>query len=182
MLRIFERKAPRESGYEYQAVGSDYDVIIFGIGRYGGTMGRRLSERGRKVLGVDFSPVAVRRWRNDGLNAAFGDVADPEFISTLPLSSARWVISTIREGHEGVNHSDPRIVLMQGLRDAGYEGRVAVASMRVQDFDMLKVAGADLVLEPFHDAADRAVELLEVEEFSDKRASLELEDQREFWR
>jgi Kef-type K+ transport system membrane component KefB len=182
MLRIFERKAPRESGYEYQAVGSDYDVIIFGIGRYGGTMGRRLAEQGRKVLGVDFSPVSVRRWRNDGLQAAFGDVADPEFIATLPLSSAKWVISTIREGHEGVNHSDPRIVLMQGLRDAGYEGKVAVASMRVQDFDMLKAAGADLVLEPFHDAADRAVELLEVEEFSENRPALEMEEQREFWR
>ena len=41
-----------------------------------------------------------------------------------------------------------------------FRGRVAVASHHPKDTEELFGAGADLVLEPFQDAADRAVDLL----------------------
>ena len=60
----------------------------------------------------------------------------------------------------GLSHEDVRTTLIQLVRSAGFRGRVAVASHHPRDTEDLFGAGADLVLEPFQDAADRAVELL----------------------
>ncbi|MDZ7825786.1 MAG: NAD-binding protein [Gammaproteobacteria bacterium] len=120
----------------------------------------RLQKRGIRVLGVDFNPLAVRRWRELGLETAFGDATDPEFVAELPLTRAEWLVSTVPIHPTGISHEDTRTTLMQLTRSAGFRGRLAVASHHPQDTEELIAAGADLVLEPFQDAADRAVELL----------------------
>jgi Kef-type K+ transport system membrane component KefB len=163
MLRVFERDARREEvPGRLKNKRKRYDLILFGLGRYGGTMGRLLALDGKKVLGVDFNPVAVRRWLKDGLDAVYGDASDPGFIASLPLHTSAWAVSTIPEQNTAINHADGRIVLIQTLRKAGFAGKIAVTSHRDSDVDALRAAGADLVLQPFHNAAHQAVELLEL--------------------
>lgn len=95
-LGIFERKrTPREPSDSGIHGGEQYDVLIFGLGRFGTAIGMRLQKRGIKVLGIDFNPLAVRRWRDLGLATEFGDASDPEFLAELPLTRAKWVVSTI---------------------------------------------------------------------------------------
>ena len=162
-LRRFRRKqASRES--QPDAARKDYEVIIFGLGRYGGTIGRRLIAEGRKVLGVDFSPVAVRRWDQAELPVIYGDVSDPEMIATLPLNKANWVIAAIPDPNTGVSIHDSRIALLEALREAGYQGKVAVATHRLEEVEALKAAGAHLILRPYFDAANQAIDLLHNEE------------------
>jgi Kef-type K+ transport system membrane component KefB len=177
LARIGGSRGDRESG-DGKAEG-DYEIVIFGLGRYGGTIGRRLMKEGRKVLGVDFSPVAMRRWQNDGLPAMFGDVSDAELIAGLPLRSAKWVISAVPDANTGVSSHDSRLTLLKALDDIGYEGKVAVATHRLDEVEPLRAAGADLILRPFFDAADQAIDLLHAEEeagFGD----YEVEEQRAF--
>src|SRR6056297_1070267 len=86
VLGVFERRGtPREpkEAAEHQVAG--YQVIVFGLGRFGTAIGMRLARRGVRVLGVDFNPLAIRRWRELGLEADFGDATDPEFIAELPI-------------------------------------------------------------------------------------------------
>jgi len=135
-------------------------VIIFGLGRFGTAIGLRLQKRGFRVLGVDFNPLAIRRWREAGLNARFGDATDAEFIEELPLDQAEWMVATVPSLPTGLSHEDTRTTLIQLARAAGFRGRIAIASHQPPETEELRGAGADLVLEPFHDAADRAVELL----------------------
>jgi Trk K+ transport system NAD-binding subunit len=135
-------------------------VIVFGLGRFGTAIGIRLARQGVPVLGADFNPLAVRRWRALGLPARFGDATDPEFVEGMPLGRAEWVVSTVPAHPTGLTHDDPRITLVQLARAAGFRGRIAVASHQQGEAEALTGAGADLVLEPFQDAADRAVELL----------------------
>jgi Kef-type K+ transport system membrane component KefB len=178
LLRRFERRKAHRHAYEDAPAGEEYDIIVFGLGRYGGTIGRRLIGEGRSVLGVDFSPVAVQRWKKEGLPALFGDVADPELIAHLPLRNAKWIISAIPDPHTGVGSHDSRHALLQALTEQGYDGKIAVATHRIGDNEELKVAGAHLILHPYYDAADRAVELIHSEEegaFED----YEIEEQRE---
>jgi Kef-type K+ transport system membrane component KefB len=161
VLGIFERRGtPREPSEVAQFQRADYPVIVFGLGRFGTAIGLRLQRRGVRVLGVDFNPLAVRRWRELGLEAEFGDATDPEFIAELPLRGAEWVVSTVPVHAKGLSYEDTRTTLIQLARSAGFAGRVAVTSHDRQETEIMLGAGADLVLEPFQDAADRATDLL----------------------
>jgi Kef-type K+ transport system membrane component KefB len=161
LLGIFERKGtPREPRDTTSHGDEGFDVLLFGLGRFGTAIGMRLQKRGVRVLGVDFSPAAVQRWREFGLDAAFGDATDPEFVSELPLTRANWLVSTVPVHLPGVTVEDARKTLIQLSRLAGFRGRVAVASHNDRQTRDLAEAGADVVLEPFEDAADRAVDLL----------------------
>ncbi len=161
LLGLFERRGtPREPSDASAHRVDGYQVIIFGLGRFGTAIGLRLQKHGLKVLGVDFNPLAVRRWRALGLDTDFGDATDPEFVGDLPLAGADWIVSTVPIHPSGVSHEDMRTTLIQLTRTAGFRGRMAVASHHAQDTAALFDAGADLVLEPFQDAADRAVELI----------------------
>ena len=59
----------------------------------------------------------------------------------------------------GLSQEGTRTPLIQLTRASGFRGRVAVASHDPGDTEDLIGAGADIVLDPFQDAADRAVEL-----------------------
>ena len=160
-LGIFERKGtPREPADFVATDDKDDKVIVFGLGRFGTAIGLRLQKRGIGVLGVDFNPLAVRRWRELGLKAKFGDATDPEFVAELPFQGTRWIVSTVPIHPTGLSHEDTRRTLIQLSRTAGFSGRIAAASHSAGDTEVLFGAGADMVLEPFQDAADRAVELL----------------------
>jgi hypothetical protein len=161
LLGMFERRGtPREPQDTGSHNTSSYNVIVFGLGRFGTAIGLRLKRRGMRVLGVDFNPQAVRRWRDLGLDADFGDASDPEFVAGLPFRGAEWMVSTVPIHPTGLSHEDTRRTLIQLARSAGFSGRMAAASHSGSDTEVLFGVGVELVLEPFQDAADRAVELL----------------------
>jgi voltage-gated potassium channel Kch len=161
VLGVFERRGtPREAEGTDTNARHRYAVLIFGLGRLGTAIGLRLQKREIPVLGIDFNPLAVRRWRELGLDTLYGDATDPEFFSELPLSRAEWLLSTVPIHPTGLSHEDTRTTLIQLARTAGFRGRVAVISHSAGETDELAAAGADIVLEPFQDAADRAVYLL----------------------
>ena len=160
-LGVFERKGtPREAEGAIDQETLHPEVILFGLGRFGTAIGLRLARRGLRVMGVDFNPEAVKRWRDLGLHAEYGDVTDPEFLAELPLARARWAISTMPVHPSGISHEDVRSTLLQLTRGAGFPGKVAVTSHGSADTQALLALGADIVLEPFQDAAERAVELI----------------------
>lgn len=161
MLGPFERRGtPREPQEAAPPKARPYRVVIFGLGRFGTAIGLRLHKRGIPVLGVDFNPQAVRRWRDLGMRADFGDASDAEFLAELPFQGAEWMVSTVPIHPTGLSHEDTRRTLIQIARAAGFSGRIAAASHHAADTAALAGAGVELVLEPFQDAADRAVELL----------------------
>ncbi len=158
LLGVFERKriATEENGESQAAQG--YDVIVFGLGRYGLAVAEALQSAGRRVLGVDFSPGSVRYAKARGVNALFGDATDPEAVAHLPLDGVQWAISAVPEHDTGITHDDTRRSLIRHLRDLGFTGRIAVAAHREDAIAPLQAAGADLVLLPFRDAAVQAAD------------------------
>ena len=160
-IGIFERKdAPRETANDSELVTAGYQVVIFGLGRMGTAIALRLQSQGKRVLGIDFNPAAVKRWKKLGLATEYGDVTDAEFISELPLRHAEWVVSSIPQHHTGLTFEDARKTIVQLTRAVGYRGKVAVVSHHDTETEELKMSGVNLVLEPFQDAAERACELL----------------------
>ena len=132
---------------------SNVDIIVFGLGRYGGSLIRVLNGSSLQVLGVDFNPELVREWRNQGLLAFYGDAEDPEFAATLPLNQAKWVISTLPGERIG-------LTLLHTLEYQKFPGKIALTSHTEREMEILKNAGSDLVLLPFRDAAYEAARML----------------------
>jgi len=161
LLGFAERRVPhREAAADAVADGGVHDVVVFGLGRYGFEVAKILSAAGARVLGVDFDPQAVDRWRKRGHEGVYGDAGDPEFPTTLPLAGVGWVVIAATPLHPGLAHDDSRMALADGLRQAGYAGRIAVRSDDPWDARRLRKAGVDVVVSPYEDAAERAVEEL----------------------
>jgi hypothetical protein len=91
----------------------------------------------------------------------YGDAGDPDFPDSLPLAGASWAVITIPALPASLTHDDVRPVLMDRLRGAGFTGRIAVRADTPAEVERLRQQGADLILEPYTDAATRAVEALE---------------------
>ena len=160
VLGLFERRTSGSQEDAWQPDGAGYDVIVFGLGRYGSAIVRELGELGHRVLGVDFNPIAIRRARELGFEVLFGDATDPEFLAHLPFADVRWVVAAVPEHETGVTHDDLRRSLIPSLRDVGYRGRVAIAAHSEKTAALLQEAGADIVLLPFRDAASQAASLV----------------------
>lgn len=157
LLKLFGRRGGHMAEHEAStAANAPYDIVIFGLGRYGLMIAQELSRVGKRVLGVDFDPLAVRYARREGVDVIFGDATDPEFISHLPMGRAAWAVSAVPEHQTGLTHNDPRRMLIQTLVDMNFQGRIAVAAYSKTAADALRAAGAELVLAPHRDAAVQA--------------------------
>ena len=154
VLGIFERKIRHpEEDLGDKTAARYVDVVIFGLGRYGRNIARELSDRGFKVLGVDFDPEVVNYWHRHGLSTLYGEAEDPELFHSIPLRQAKWVINTVRG-------QDQCLVLLHTLKQQGFKGRIALTAHTLNDKAALMNVGADLVLLPFRDAAREAADSL----------------------
>jgi Kef-type K+ transport system membrane component KefB/Trk K+ transport system NAD-binding subunit len=160
VLGIFERRGTQAEPEIDPQAERPHDVILFGLGRYGLGIALALRDGGKRVLGVDFSPEAVRHARAQGFDVVFGDATDPEFLAHLPLARADWLVMAVPEHDTGVTHDDPRQALLKAVRDLGFAGRVAVAAHRDVTAAALSAVRADLVLMPYRDAAFAAARMI----------------------
>jgi len=153
-LGLFERHIPhREEQLDGEPEPQTVSVILFGLGRYGNRIAQGLRRQGLVVLGVDFDPQVVARCQRLGFAVHYGDAEDPEFPAMLPMKGCRWVLSTIVV-------PDVNLTLLHALRHHGYTGLVAVTATTVEEQTALERAGAHLVLVPYADEAERAVEVV----------------------
>ncbi len=147
LLAPLERRVPTREQVSNHPVERT-NVIVLGLGRFGGALSRRLGERGLRVLGIDFDPEVVRRWEHDGATVRYGDIEDPEVYASLPLD-ADWVVSSLPNLATNLH-------LLDVLRARGFRGRVALTAHTEHAARALDDRGADLVLVPFVEAAAHA--------------------------
>jgi Kef-type K+ transport system membrane component KefB len=132
---------------------TEVDIIVFGLGRYGGNLLQYLSQQQFSIVAIDFDPELVQRCRSQGILAFYGDAEDPEFAATLPLKTAKWVVSTLPGQRVG-------LALLRTLKQLQFQGKIALTSHSLPEKKLLQQKGADLVLLPFNDAAKEAAQTL----------------------
>jgi Kef-type K+ transport system membrane component KefB len=163
--QIFERLSPLLNVFERHdlletAPGDTTctDVVVYGYGRFGRHLVEQLAAHGHHVLVVDWDPHTRIHTDDpalaDRITSRFGDADDPEFPASLPIDSARWIVSTIPR-------VDTNKVLAKSLRRWGATAKLAVTAHTAIDEQRLAPETADgsisLVLRPFEDAADAAL-------------------------
>jgi len=154
-LTVFERQRPfRELAVERQPRPEHpVEAIVFGLGRYGSRLLVQLRAAGIEAIGVDFDPETVRALRRQQLPVRFGDGEDPDFVEQLPLTEARWVITTFPQW-------DSNRALLHALQAGQFHGPVAGAVRDAAHGCALREAGVKYILNPFDDAADHAAHFL----------------------
>jgi Kef-type K+ transport system membrane component KefB len=163
--QIFERLSGPLSVFERSGIIADAtqqpdptDVIVYGYGRFGRRLVEQLAVSGHRVLVVDWDPHTRVDIDDPTLaervTKCFGDADDPEFPSSLPIDSARWIVSTIPR-------VDTNRVLANSLQRWGATAKLAVTAHTATDVQRLAPQIADrsihLVLQPFDSAADAAI-------------------------
>ena len=152
-LKLFERKNPYRETADNPDSPTAVDVILFGLGNYGGGLAEHLHERRKTFIGVDFDPNALDRWRRQGVPVFYGDLDDPELYEALPLQHARWVVSAIRS-------RELNLALVRLLGQHGYTGKIALTAVNEEEAELYEDKGVQVVFRPFHDAAEQAVDSL----------------------
>ncbi|MEZ5622247.1 MAG: cation:proton antiporter family protein [Burkholderiaceae bacterium] len=154
-LGRFERRQPfRELAVEQRAQdGAAVQAVVFGLGRYGSRLLEQLRAGGVAAIGVDFDPEQVRALQLRGLPVHFGDGEDPDFLESLPLAGARWVVTTFPQ-------LESNRALLHALKAVHYCGALAAAVRDPAHGRALASAGVPLILNPFEDAADHAARRL----------------------
>jgi Kef-type K+ transport system membrane component KefB len=154
-LGPFERRNPQRELTATQEVGSTRpaDVIVFGLGRYGGRFAKGLQAAGLAVIGVDFDPESARAWRGKGLSVRYGDATEAELLEALPLGTCAWVVSTLPDVASNRG-------LLQALRTHHFTGELAIVARADEDGLQLKQLGVPTVIYPTRNAVDFAVDTL----------------------
>jgi hypothetical protein len=147
VLNIFERNDPfREASYVAQK-NKKYDIIIFGLGRFGSRIANTLCEhKDLGFLGVDFDPEVVKSWQELGRDVHYGDLEDPDLLEQLPYKEASCIVSTVSD----IQHSK---FLVKTLKRLDYRGRIILTALDDKDFIALQQCGAHTVLKPYEMAA-----------------------------
>ncbi|MHB1458554.1 MAG: cation:proton antiporter domain-containing protein [Armatimonadota bacterium] len=127
------------------------DIIFFGLGRYGTVIAESLIKDGYSLLAIDFDPQVVEEWNVKGGTALFGDAEDQEFPSMLPIATTNWIISAI-------SIYDINASLIKSLKHHGYNGNIAVTAYDSTEVEALQNIGADVVFQPYADAALEAAD------------------------
>ncbi len=150
-LSVFERSGSRAP--EHPDTSDDFDVILFGLGRFGGHLDQRLNSAGHRVLAVDYDPHAVKTNNRDGVTAMFGSAEDVDLLAALPLDRAKYVVSAIPI-------QQTNLALLHGLRHHQFDGTIALTAHTSHDAEQLRATGVHTVLEPFSAAAHTTSETL----------------------
>lgn len=151
ILHRLERKINYREDVHSRTQGYTFDVIIYGFGRHGECLAVILEEKGLKTLGIDFDPRRVKPHHHHDMPILYGDAEDAEFVKTLPLETAQWVVSTIP-------HYDSNQILVSALREAGYKGKIAISAFHESEIEPVKKLPVDLVFIPYRDAAISAAD------------------------
>ncbi|HSP83234.1 MAG TPA: cation:proton antiporter family protein [Gillisia sp.] len=148
-LEIFQRENPYREP-ELAPVNKDYyDLIIFGLGRFGGKIARLLDKEHPEVkfLGVDFDPMVVRSWQDQNRNVVYGDIEDPELLERIPFKNAGAILSTVSDREHSLQ-------LVKTLKRSGFTGKIYLTAIHESDYQFLNTFEVNEVLLPHQMAAE----------------------------
>lgn len=140
-LSFFERKG--KSHYIENKIDSSISdhIIVVGAHRVGTPIISHLQANSIPFIAMDFNPTIVRELNNQGINALYGDVGDPEIVEALHLESAKLVICTASDLTDNE-------LLLNLVKEKNPNAKVVLRATDSEHAKILKALGADYVILP----------------------------------
>jgi Kef-type K+ transport system membrane component KefB len=139
-LKIFERKVPFGEAKIQQIKKVDYDVVIFGVGRFGANIADQLDLHPEiNFLGVDFDPELVKSWKEQDRPIIYGDIEDGDLLEYIPFDYVKYVVVT-------VPYMEQSLYLLKTLRKQKFDGKVFMIAQSDKNAKVLADCNIDAVL------------------------------------
>ncbi len=129
------------------------EFAVIGLGRFGGTLARRLETMGHMVLGVDVDMARVQEIADDITSAVALDAISEDALQDVDIASFGTVIVAIGEDFEA------SALITAYLKGLGIARVICVAQTR-RHRDILLRIGADQVIVSDEDSGLRLAEVL----------------------
>lgn len=136
-------------------------VFVLGAGRFGTHLATRLSAQGCEVIVADLSERRVRDLAEDGFHAIELDALDEDALKAAGVVDADVAVVSIGENMQA------SILATLVLKEARVK-QVIARAVDVRHAQVLEKVGADLVVLPTRDSADRLAERLLSEALGDR--------------
>jgi monovalent cation:H+ antiporter-2, CPA2 family len=127
------------------AAGLRGHVVVCGGGRVGGELVAALRRRSIPCVVIEYHPDVARRMREGGVPVITGDAANPAVLEHAAIPRARLLAALVPDVADA-----ERIV--RGARALGPRLRILARAQRGEDVELLRRAGADVVIQPEFEA------------------------------
>ncbi|MCZ0703961.1 trk system potassium uptake protein TrkA [Natronobacillus azotifigens] len=120
------------------------EFAVIGLGRFGGSVCRELSEEGMEVLAIDTQESKVNKFRNIASHAVIADATDENVLKELGIRNIDHVIVAIGENIQA------SILTTLMLKELGIN-KITVKAQNDYHEKVLNKIGADQVIHPERD-------------------------------
>jgi trk system potassium uptake protein len=124
------------------------EFAVIGLGRFGGSICRTLSEQGMEVLAIDIDEDRVNEFANIASHAVVGDSTDESVLKSLGIRNFDHVIVAIGDNIQA------SILTTIILKELGVK-HITVKATNDYHEKVLKKIGADQVVHPERDMGER---------------------------
>ncbi|MCG9971068.1 potassium channel family protein [Christiangramia crocea] len=130
--------------------------IIIGLGKFGSSLGEKLTEMGNEVIGVDIRMSKIESIKEKLTHAINLDATDPEAVGNLPLQDADVVIIAIGED-TGSN------IMAAALMKKKHVKRIIGRVVDPLQNTVLEAMGINEIIHPEEETAERWAKRLNLE-------------------
>lgn len=123
--------------------------LVIGLGRFGASVARTLTEENHSVVGIDTSEKRIQRVSEEIADVIKCDATDADILNTMGVSDYEAVIVCI--GEKYIQNS---ILVTLMLKEKGAKKLIAKAGTKTQGRVLSKV-GADIIVYPEKDMGER---------------------------
>ncbi|MEY4722936.1 MAG: hypothetical protein RLZZ324_449 [Candidatus Parcubacteria bacterium] len=138
-LILFEKRSAHDEAAD--AKRRKGHVILIGCHRIGHNVLRSLEKAHRDLTVIDLDPEVVQTLIDRGIDAVYGDIADPEIRETAGFESARLIISTIPDVHAATH-------ALRSAKKLNPRAKVVLTAQSEHDAEFFYREGADYVILP----------------------------------
>lgn len=135
-------------------------IGIIGLGRFGGTLAKQVAALGHEVVGIDIEETLVQKLAPYLTHSIVGDFSDEDTIRQLNLQELDVVVIAIGDNLKA------KLLSAMVLKELHTPYIVAKASTTMES-KLLERVGADLIIFPEMDMAERVAQMLTRENIVD---------------
>lgn len=156
---------------EYKKLNKkDYDIVIFGYGRFGSNVYTMLSKNHKDILLVDEHPGIIDHLQKNNIPCIYGDMGDIDFLHEINIKHSKMIMSTVKK-------FDENMVLLKTIKQINPNTIIVLVSNHIYEAIKLYEQWADYVVLPHYIWVDHTSLMIEeygfdIQKFIDNKKTL----------